>query len=133
MIPQARLRGAWLIIGAALLLSPSPTSAQTPTDSPSTKETQRREEACAALPEDRRRERTECMTEEERSEADQQRRRKEAEEKERPTHTSFLKWVHVDGMWVPTRLGASTYGLIGSHVVVANLGRIHFFGPPGVM
>jgi hypothetical protein len=133
MIPPLRLRSALLVVGAALLLGPSSTAAQTSPDSPATKEKQRQEEACAKLPEDRRHERRECMTEEERREADQQQRRKEAEEKERPSHSSFLKWVHVDGMWVPTQVGASTYGLIGSHVVVANLGRVHFFGPPGVM
>src|SRR5262245_19193042 len=114
MIPQVRLRSALLVIGTAVLLSPSSIAAQTAPDSPSTKEKQRQEEACAALPEERRRERRECMTEEEQGEADQQRRMKEAEQKERPPHTSFLKWVHVDGMWVPTQLGASTYGLIGS-------------------
>ena len=133
MIPQVRLRRALLLIATALLLWPSSTAAQAAPDSESTKEKQRQEDACAALPEGRRRERKECMTEEERREADQQRRLKEAEQRERPDHSSFLKWVHVDGMWIPTQLGASTYGLIGSHLVVANLGRVHFFGPPGVM
>jgi hypothetical protein len=137
MIPQVRIRRALLLVAVTALLWPSSTAAQAPPDRESTREStkdkQRTEDACAALPEDRRRERRECMTEEERREADQQRRMKEAEQKERPDHTSFLKWVHVDGMWVPTQLGASTYGLIGSHLVVANLGRVHFYGPPGVM
>lgn len=133
MIPQVRLRRTILAVGTVLLLWPSSSPAQTRRDNSSPKEQQRQEDACAALSEDERLERPECMTDEERSEADQRRRMKEAELKERPEHTSFWKWVHVDGMWIPTQLGASTYGLIGTHVAVANLGRVHFFGPPGFM
>src|SRR5262245_4737083 len=136
MTPQVRIRSVIVAFGAVLFLWPASTSAQAPSqdrEQGREKDKQRQEEVCAALPDDRRREREECMTEEERREADQQRRMKQAELKERPEHTSFLKWLHVDGLWVPTTMGATTYGLIGTHVAVANVGRVYFFGPPGFM
>ena len=54
-------------------------------------------------------------------------------DEEKKKHSSFLKWFHIDGVWVPTESGASSYGLIGAHLAVANLGRVYFYGPPGVM
>jgi hypothetical protein len=50
-----------------------------------------------------------------------------------PKHTSFLTWVHADALWVPASTGNDTLGLIGAHLTVANVGRMYFFGPPGVM
>jgi hypothetical protein len=88
---------------------------------------------CATLPEDRRRTTEACTTDAERREDDQERRRREAERAERRPRSSFLKWVHLDTMWVPTVLGSSTIGLVGGHIAVANIGRIHLYGPPGVM
>lgn len=88
---------------------------------------------CKALPEQKRRATEACKTDEERREDEYQRRVKERLEREKPTHSSFLKWLHVDGLWAPTTLGTGTFGMIGSHVTIANVGRVNFFGPPGVM
>jgi len=92
-----------------------------------------REKLCASLTEEKRRQTEKCKTEEERREDEYQRREKERAEKEKPTHSSFLRWLNIDGLWVPTQLGGTTYGLIGAHLVVANLNRLYFFGPPGVL
>jgi len=46
---------------------------------------------------------------------------------------SFLKYLHTDVLWTPSETGAGLQGLVGVHLVVANIGRVHFFGPPGVM
>jgi hypothetical protein len=47
--------------------------------------------------------------------------------------SSFLKYLHTDMLWTPSETGAGVQGLVGVHLVVANIGRVHFFGPPGVM
>jgi hypothetical protein len=47
--------------------------------------------------------------------------------------TSFLKWVHVDGLWVPAANQLDSFGVIGTHLTVANIGRLYIYGPPGVM
>ena len=47
--------------------------------------------------------------------------------------TSFLKWVHVDGLWVPAANQLDAFGVIGTHLTVANIGRLYIYGPPGVM
>src|SRR5262245_5437562 len=88
---------------------------------------------CASLPEEKRRKTEECKTEEERRDDAQQKRREEAAEKEKPKHSSFWRWVHVDGLSLPTASGVGAYGLVGTHVSVANIGRVYFYGPPGVM
>jgi hypothetical protein len=88
---------------------------------------------CAALPEKARRATEACKTDEERREDEYQKRVAERLEKEKPTKTSFLKWLHFDGLWAPTTWGAGTFGLVGTHVTIANVGRVNFFGPPGVM
>ena len=36
-------------------------------------------------------------------------------------------------LWTPSESGAGLQGLVGVHLVIANIGRIHIFGPPGVM
>jgi len=46
---------------------------------------------------------------------------------------SFLKYLHTDVLWTPSETGAGLQGLVGVHLVIANIGRVHFFGPPGVM
>jgi hypothetical protein len=48
-------------------------------------------------------------------------------------HSSFLRWVHVDGLWLPGQSDAGVFGLVGMHVAVARIGRMDLFGPPGVM
>lgn len=47
--------------------------------------------------------------------------------------TSFLKWVHVDGLWIPAANQLDSFGVIGTHLTVANIGRLYIYGPPGVM
>src|SRR5262245_22680132 len=48
-------------------------------------------------------------------------------------HTSFLRWLHTDVMWVPTESGNATYGLIVVHLAVARIGGLDIQGPPGVI
>lgn len=91
-----------------------------------------RAEYCAALPEEERRATDACKTQSERDEDDQKRRVKEIEDRERGNKTSFLRKFILDGMWVPMS-GGGQYGLIGAHLDVASIGRIHLFGPPGVL
>jgi len=91
-------------------------------------------EICALLPDDEAESREDCRADAKRREEEQRRREQAAAEKERPRRSSFLRWMHLDGMWMPTSSsGSGTYGLVGAHVTVANLGRVNFFGPPGVM
>jgi len=93
------------------------------------KETKR----CAEMSEEERRATLRCQTEEERREDEYARIQAEREERERPTRTSFLKWIHVDGLWIANNVGLKSYGLIGTHVAVMEVGRLQFYGPPGVM
>jgi hypothetical protein len=93
----------------------------------------RRQIDCESLPEKTRRATEACKTEEERREDEYQKLVAQRLEKEKPTKTSFLKWLHVDGLWAPTTIGAGTFGLVGTHVTIANVGRVNFFGPPGLM
>jgi len=75
-----------------------------------------------------------CRSDEQKArDAAYQRVVKERLEREKPPHSSFPKWLHTDAFWMPTALGVSTYGVVGAHVVVANIERIYFYGPPGVM
>ena len=97
-------------------------------------EAQRKREAkCASLPEPERRKTEECKTEEEQREDEYRRRVAAREVRERDPRSSFLKWLHTDALWVPAESGVDTYGLIGAHLVVAQVGRFHVFGPPGVI
>jgi hypothetical protein len=93
----------------------------------------KREKRCASMPEEKRRQTDACKTDGERREDAYRKRIKEREEKEKAVHSSFLKWIHADGLWVPTESGGTTYGLVGMHVAVANIGRVYLYGPPGVM
>jgi hypothetical protein len=104
-------------------------AAKPPAESAPTKQ----EIECAKLSEPKRRATQACKTEEEKREDEYQKRVAERAEKEKPTHTSFLRWLHFDGLWAPTTLGSGTFGLIGTHMTIANVGRVNFFGPPGVM
>jgi hypothetical protein len=88
---------------------------------------------CASLEEPERRRTERCKTDEEQRADDLERRRKERAERERPSRTSLLRWLHTDAMWTQSSTGGSMYGVVGVHLVVANVGRLHFFGPPGVM
>lgn len=127
------LTAAWI---AALLAGAIETVAaqeKTPTPQSAVVTDGQHRPRCDSLPEEKRRKTEECKTDEERREDAQQKRRDEAAEKEKPKHTSFWKRVHVDGLSLPTASGVAAYGLVGTHVAVANIGRVYLFGPPGVM
>lgn len=63
------------------------------------------------------------------------RRRIEAKraDSERPVKGSFFSRVHLDGLWSTTSSDVRYYGLIGTHISLVDVGRIQFFGPPGVI
>jgi hypothetical protein len=88
---------------------------------------------CASLKESERRRTERCKTDEEQRADDLERRRKAQAERERPSRTSFLKWLHTDLLWTESSTDASLLGVVGVHLVVAHVGRLHFYGPPGVM
>lgn len=46
---------------------------------------------------------------------------------------SFLTRVHIDGLWTTTSTDVRFYGLVGSHISLVDIGRVQFFGPPGVI
>src|SRR5690242_14262399 len=54
-------------------------------------------------------------------------------EHEKVTHTSFLSRLHLDGLWSTTSSDIRYYGLIGSHISLVDVGRVQFFGPPGIL
>jgi len=126
-----RSRLVTLAVGLTAGLSGS-AWAQTPPDEPTAAQ-RARIERCEKLPEEERRRTVECQTDAEQREDAYKKRLAEQLAKERDSRTSFLKWIHVDGLWVPTELGASTYGIIGTHIIVAEIGRLALYGPPGVM
>jgi len=53
--------------------------------------------------------------------------------KEKVTKTSFFSRVHLDGLWTTTSSDVRFYGLVGSHISLVDVGRVQFFGPPGVL
>jgi hypothetical protein len=53
--------------------------------------------------------------------------------KEKVTKSSFLSRVHLDGLWTTTSSDVRFYGLVGSHISLVDVGRVQFFGPPGVL
>lgn len=55
-------------------------------------------------------------------------------EAEKPRkHSSFLKRVHLDGLWSTAGTGSRSYGLIGAHLTLVDVGPVQIFGPPGVL
>ncbi len=46
---------------------------------------------------------------------------------------TFLTRVHLDGLWTSMSSDARVYGLVGSHISLVDVGRVQFFGPPGVI
>lgn len=54
-------------------------------------------------------------------------------EKHSSSKSRFFNKIHVDGLWVPGQTDAKFLGVVGTHVTVIELGRVHLFGPPGVM
>ena len=62
-------------------------------------------------------------------------RERERLEREKPPKSSFFDRVHLDVLGAPPQIGgAATFvGLVGAHLTIAEFGRVHLFGPPGVM
>ena len=52
---------------------------------------------------------------------------------EAPIRDSFFTRVHIDGLWTTTSTDVRLYGLVGSHISLVDIGRVQFFGPPGVI
>jgi hypothetical protein len=52
---------------------------------------------------------------------------------EKPAKSTFLTRVHIDGLWTSTSSDLRFYGLVGSHISLVDVGRVQFFGPPGVI
>jgi hypothetical protein len=132
---QDRRRSACTWIGwlPLVVTLADPVSAQAPQSAGQSTPQRKRAVTCASLPEPERRATEECKTEEEKREDDYRRRVADREAKERESRSSFLKWLHTDALWVPAQSGVQTYGLIGVHLAVAQVGRVHIFGPPGVI
>jgi hypothetical protein len=128
----SRLRPALIIaVCVAAWLCPQPSFAQKKFKPPQSEA--ERVADCAKLSESKRRETDICKTAEEREADARQKRLDEQAERERPSHSSFLRKFHLDGLWIPTSMGTGQYGVIGTHLDVASVGRVHFFGPPGMM
>jgi hypothetical protein len=52
---------------------------------------------------------------------------------EKTAKNMFLTRVHIDGLWTSTASDVRLYGLVGSHISLVDVGRVQFFGPPGVI
>jgi hypothetical protein len=52
---------------------------------------------------------------------------------EKRVKNTFLTRVHLDGLWTTTSTDYRLYGLVGSHISLVDVGRVQFFGPPGVI
>ena len=50
-----------------------------------------------------------------------------------PKHSSFLTRIHVDLLSTTTSTSWRSYGIVGAHVSLVDVGRLQIFGPPGVM
>ena len=59
----------------------------------------------------------------------------ERRDREKPEKTSFFDRVHLDVLGTPpeTGNGGRLIGIVGAHITIAEFGRVHLFGPPGVM
>jgi hypothetical protein len=55
------------------------------------------------------------------------------QDREKAPKNTFLTRVHIDGLWTSTSSDARLYGLVGSHISLVDVGRVQFFGPPGVI
>ena len=54
-------------------------------------------------------------------------------DQEKVHKTSFFSRVHLDGLWSTTSTDLRYYGLVGSHISLVDVGRVQFFGPPGIL
>ena len=50
-----------------------------------------------------------------------------------PKRSRFFERLHIDGLWSTTAANGRSYGLIGSHLTLVDVGRVQVFGPPGVL
>jgi hypothetical protein len=46
---------------------------------------------------------------------------------------TFFTRIHLDGAWTSTSTDYRIYGLVGSHISLVDVGRLQFFGPPGII
>jgi len=67
------------------------------------------------------------------AEAIRQQTQAERADKEKVVKSSFMSRVHLDGLWTTTSSDLRYYGLVGSHISLVDVGRIQFFGPPGIL
>ena len=88
---------------------------------------------CASLNDPDRRPSDPCPDDGQAPQDEYEKRKKAQEEREKPKHSSFLRWLHTDALWIPTESGNQSFGLVGAHLAVARVGRLHIFGPPGVL
>lgn len=58
---------------------------------------------------------------------------KARDDAEKVVKNTFLTRVHIDGLWTSTATDVRIYGLFGSHISLVDIGRVQFFGPPGVI
>ena len=54
-------------------------------------------------------------------------------DREAVVKNTFFSRIHLDGLWTTTSTDARFYGLVGSHISLVDVGRVQFFGPPGVI
>jgi hypothetical protein len=54
-------------------------------------------------------------------------------DQEKVHKSSFFSRVHLDGLWSTTSSDMRYYGLVGSHISLVDVGRVQFFGPPGIL
>jgi hypothetical protein len=52
---------------------------------------------------------------------------------EKVRKNTFLTRIHLDGAWTSTSTDYRVYGLVGSHISLVDVGRLQFFGPPGII
>ena len=45
----------------------------------------------------------------------------------------ILRNLHYDGPWTNAENGSRVYGLFGMHITLAHAGRLHLWGPPGML
>jgi len=62
-------------------------------------------------------------------------RDRERMDREKSEKTSFFDRVHLDVLGTPPETGNAgrVIGIVGAHITIAEFGRVHLFGPPGVM
>lgn len=60
-------------------------------------------------------------------------RRAASAQSETSPRSLFRKWVHLDVMWIPPSNNFDAFGIVGTHLAIANIGRLYIYGPPGVM